>query len=455
MQIYSFFLYLCIFIIVGIIFFMRLKTIIFVLIALTFAQSCKKEDFEALRYPLVIEGDFNPVLDIPVVKKTITVSDIVGLVDPSEKVDMTIAPDGLVSLHFDDTLHSVYDYSDCKSLQSYQVGDSLYIPYIITGKLNIPLFDSLRHIGTEYLKVKGMYISINTNIIGAQNRNTGITFNHDLNIHLDSIAIRIDCHDGFRPLIPVADNEPVIDEQALLNGYHITLLDNYDISPIINRFPKLVRYTIRMTTAIPLGDWYEGSAEPYFRSLGLDSVIANTYCSAAFPLQLYCNEMEFSDTASWQPAGSLPNDSIMHEIERYLTLDSSSYLVLDCRNYIPLTTYMNILLLDSNMHTLSSPLLSTNNTMAGAPIRLMERSESYQSDGFTKSNIILPIDWQLYEQLKQTRFIRYTLKFSTSTLGARESYPTVAIHKDDRLELRARVVLAPHIHFVTDPIEIK
>lgn len=434
---------------------MKLKTIIFVLVALLCTQSCTKEDFEALRHPLVFEGDLDPVFGIPVAKKTITATEITGLIHPKNGMKVFIGPEGLVSVSYYDTLRSVYDYSDCKRLQSFEDGDSLYLPHIIFGTITIPFFDLFRNADSENLKAKEMFISAKTLIQSAMNDSIEATFNHGVRIHLDSVTFKVDCSDGFNPSIPVLDNGPVINEAELYNGYNVTLLDNYDLSPIVSHQPKRIHYIVHMTTTIPLGDWYEGSAEPYIRSIGIDSVISTTFFASSFPLQLYCNNIEYADTAEWKPSESMPNDSIMKEIERYLTLDSTSCLILESRNYIPISPYADITLLDSNMNILYEHLLGSNNKIAGAPIKPIDNFASYISNGYTESSITIPIDWELFKNLKNTHYIKYSLKFSTSTLGTHEKYPTVAIDKDDRIELQARIVLAPHVHFATNPIDIK
>ena len=68
MQKYVFFLYLCKFNYQSIRKIMRLKTILFVLVACMVMEGCEKVDTDIFRRPFIVEGDFDPVWGIPAAK---------------------------------------------------------------------------------------------------------------------------------------------------------------------------------------------------------------------------------------------------------------------------------------------------------------------------------------------------------------------------------------------------
>ena len=114
--------------------------------------------------------------------------------------------------------------------------------------------------------------------------------------------------------------------------------------------------------------------------------------------------------------------------------------------------HLNISLLDSNMNNLRAELFASDSMIAGAPLKMHPFSSSYVSSGYTKSRIVSPISWELLHDLRKTRALRYSIGASTSTNGANVPHPKVSVQGNDKLELKAYVVVAPHVHLATDPI---
>jgi len=431
---------------------MRLKIILFTLIASVFLSGCTKE-FDKLKQPIVFEGDMDPVWAIPAAKWSVTVNDLLSWIDTIGLFQLYSDENGLLSMRYMDTLHSVYDYDDVKTVPS-KAGDddTLRMYYHIRGRLALPLFSSLEEMGDD-LYVKGLYVSASTFVNGFVNDSALFNFNHGINLSLDSIMLNVVCADGFSPVIPLSDQPRRIKEVELIHGKKINILDKYDISAIVNRKPKYIRYSLRLVTAIPIENMFSDSGEEYLKSIGFDSITADTRCIAEFPMQFHCKNINHSDTVEW----SLPfevADSILNEVERYLTLDSTSYIVLEARNMIPLTLKMNLALLDSNRASLTDDLLHGEQIIQGAKLSESELLESYVASESSRTCITIPIDFALLKNLKKTRHLAYRVAADSSTEGTDEALPTVSIQGQDSIELRARVVLAPHVHFSTDPIVI-
>ena len=68
--------------------------------------------------------------------------------------------------------------------------------------------------------------------------------------------------------------------------------------------------------------------------------------------------------------------------------------------------------------------------------------------------IRIPIDMQLLHNLRKTRKLRYLIGLNSSTLNNGGDRPTISIREFDKLELKAYIVVAPHIHIATQPVEI-
>lgn len=438
---------------------MKLKTIIFALLAATVASACMKEgDFDELKHPFIFEADFDPVLGIPVAKMSATMGDIVKLTDSTGLVNVYIDSNEMVSVRYSDYMHEVFDYTVHKgSARGHEgkadQGDTLWLTHIIQGTLDIPLFDKLRAMEEHDIHLRGMYFTVDADVKGYTTDTMQSIFNHGIKLYFDSITLRIDCKDGFSPVIPFIDAPGVVDERELMAGQRLEILDKFDISSIVNRKPQHVSYTIRMNIAIPVGEWTTDDPIEYLNRIGVDSVTASIHSHADFPLQIYCKDVTYSDTADFElQFGNA--DSVLDEVERYMTLDTMSCIVIEAKNYIPLELRLNGMLLDSNMAALSAPLLVHDSVVQGAPVRPLPNYTSYVSNGYTKSRLVLPIDMQLLSSLRKARHLQYTLQLSSSARNAAEERPSISIRKDDKLELKAYIVVAPHVHIATEPVEI-
>lgn len=434
---------------------MKLKIILFALIGSIALSGCSKDDLDKLRNPLVIEGDLDPVWAIPVAKWSVEVNDLMGWIDTLGLFYIYKDENDIISMRYQDSLHSVYDYSDAKGRNALtEDDDSIRLMYYINGRLDLPIFSTLQDIGIDNLQLKGLYVTASSFIDGHINDTVEFNFNHGIKLYFDSITLTVMCANGFNPVIPLSENRVVLMEEELINGKRIDIVNNYDISPLVNRQPKYIRYSANLNVAMPKTFWYTGGGEAYLKSIGFDSVTVDTRCMADFPLQIYCQNITRTDTIEW----NLPidiSDSVLNEVERYLTLDSTSCIVIEARNNIPLTFLMNLSLLDTNMVSLTEDLLNGDQLILGGQLVESPILDSYVSGGYSRSCITVPIDFTLLKKLRQTRYLSYRISLSSSTIGALEEHPTVAVQGKDKIELRARVVLAPHVHFATDPIDIK
>ena len=201
-----------------------------------------------------------------------------------------------------------------------------------------------------------------------------------------------------------------------------------------------------MVTAVPITAMFSGSAESYLKTIGFDSIVADTRCIADFPLQVYCHNIGHADTVEWKLPVNNP-DQVFDTIEKYVSLDSTCNLVIEARNSIPFSMGLSINLLDSNMNLVYENVLNGLQEIRGASLKMSDMVDSYISDEYGRTLITIPVDFQLLKQLRNTRHISYRIHLNSSTDGAQEETPTVAIRSTDKVDLRARIVMSPHIHF--------
>ena len=115
--------------------------------------------FVSLQIQLSIEGDFDPVWGIPAAKWTVTTSEILGVIDSMAHFDLYTNDDGIISLRYAKTVHTVFDYSivtddDSKNGRKGEQ-DSVRESQIITGMLKFDFFSDMRDWDDDDFKLSG------------------------------------------------------------------------------------------------------------------------------------------------------------------------------------------------------------------------------------------------------------------------------------------------------------
>lgn len=435
---------------------MKLKTISFAIVILLLATGCRKDGYiYNWKDPLVVEGDFDPVLGVPIAKMTANMSRIVGLVDSVGDVDVYIDSNDLVSFRYFDSMHSVFNYTVQKggNYAGAKSGvDSFLVQDVIVGTLDIPLFDKIRALHNDDLLFSDMFFSVDAFVKGFVTDSLQEIFRHGVRLYFDSVRLQVRCQDGYSPEIDLMQYSNGVEAANLIDGHHLDVVKNYDISELVNHKPIEVTYTVRLNVKIPVDQWITHDSITYINEIGVDSIVADIRAYADFPLQVYCKDIEYVDTAYVNMNWGANADSVLDRIERMMKLDSTSCIVVEAKNWLPISMHLNISLLDSNMNNLRAELFASDSMIAGAPLKMHPFSSSYVSSGYTKSRIVSPISWELLHDLRKTRALRYSIGASTSTNGANVPHPKVSVQGNDKLELKAYVVVAPHVHLATDPI---
>ena len=433
---------------------MRLKSILFVLLGVAALAGCNKEEFDILKNPVIIEGEADPVWGFPAARWDVSVTELVGLVDSIGQVDLYTDENDMLALRYKDSVHTVLDYTGSTDDGAKDNDDSIRVHGIISGSVDMPVFRNLETLGAEDFRLKGLFVSAETYVKGYYDDTVPQNTNHGIRIYFDSLTINISCKDGSVFSIPLYDKHWTIPERELMNGRMIRIMSRYNATNILPHKPLNILYSVRMVTVIPKGVGFGDEVIEFMQSIGVDSVTVDTRCWTESPLQMYCHNVRHEDTVEWQMPQSF-SDSVLDEVERYMTLDSTSCLVIEAKNYLPLSLKLNLALLGQDTYPLTDFLLQGNDVIAGAPLRQLPDHDSYASNGYAKSTLAIPIDNELLQQLRQTHFVHFFLEMNTTTHTTSERQPTVAIFGSDHVDIRAKVVLAPHVHFSSDPIDIK
>jgi len=435
---------------------MKTKVLLLALMLPLVMISCKKaDDFEALNHPIVAEGEFDPVLGFPVAKMVADVPTLLGMIDTNHELEVYIDSNDLVGLRYSDTQYTSFDYMLTKGGPANQEKpfDTIRLRGNIQGTMDIDFFEKMEMFTEQTVEAEGLFVTMDAFVQGIISDSLTALTEQGVRLYFDSIMLHVECADGFSPTIPLVSNPLRVTVAELAEGKNFRVVENFDCHHLVNRKPEVVSYTIRMNIAIPLAAWItHDSTSNGLEAIGLNRVDANIATKLDFPLQFYCTDFDYTDYTVDVDMGNM--QSIIDKIHEYGTLnDSSSYMVFEGKNYIPLTIKINAAILDSNNNVIMDQIFPSDSTLYGAPLRLAENSTSYVSDGYTTSRVVLPIDNNMLEKLTQMRHLRYKVNFSTSTLNAPVPKPTVMVRKDDVIDLRAYIVLSPHFS-LSIPIEI-
>lgn len=417
-------------------------------------MSCVKEgDFSELRHNFVLEGDFDPVLGTPIAKMSANIATLIGMVDSSEDMQVYIDSNDLVSIRYCDSVHTRYSFLPTKNTRRHNDGlpDTIWGTSSITGEMTIDLFTKLHQLSTSPIESVGLFVNIAADMVAfADPEALQILKENGVRLYFNNLKLNVTCLDGFCPTIPIADESDHIDIDQLVAGSHIKILDHFDCSYLVTRRPSTVRYSIDFNIGVPAAVW-ENVDETVVAGLGLDSIVADIVLTADFPMQMYCRDLAYLDTIVLDMDVV---DSVLNRIDNVMTInDSSSYLVVEARNSIPLSFALNASLLDQQKRPLTENLLEHDSILYAAPIRPLGGSVTNVSDGYTESRIVLPLNDEKIQTLRKTKYISYHVLFASSTTGVSTYHPVVSVQGKDRLDLRTYLVIAPHVR-LSIPINI-
>lgn len=432
---------------------MKFKCFILTVTAMLLFAGCFKDenDFDALRHNIVVEGDFDPMLGVPVAKMSVSMADIVGVMDTASNMTVELNDEDIVTLKYEDKQHTVFDfYLDGKS-KNYSVkqsSDTVYATSILKGDLPITLFDKINQASMYDVVAEDIFVDMNSMMKGYVSGTLSEMLTRGLEIYYDSIRLQVSCADGFRPVVLLNDPSMRVSVSELVDGKELTIIDHYNISQLVNRKLERVSFSVRMNIAVPLAQWNEmglGNVD----SLGVDSISADIHTQVSIPMRFHCDDIRYVDE---QPIDlSDLGDDWMDIVEEGLSvsLSDTSYLVLDVNNYIPLSLGFNFQLIDSLGNELTGRVLAQDSMLRGAPVREIGNTYIYESAGYTKSRLSLPITRTLLGQLGKARSIRLFFAGTTSNKVSKGERPLVIMRGKDKLEMRAHVLVRPHVHFET------
>lgn len=423
---------------------MKTKHLILAMFALITMVGCIKEgDFSELRHPLIVEGEFDPVLGFPLAKMSADMGDLVKMLDSSQNLSLYVNDNDLISLRYSEIQHVNLDFTMGKGVQAADGSLMVYRTTELNGSVPISLFSRIEQLSEHNISAASIIVTMDADMKGYVKDSLLAMVDRGAIIDFDSIRMQVKCADGHTEPLPLADTSKTINISRLVNGVILHIVDHYDMHDLLERRPTELRYSLRMNMAIPADQLADDALGRYIDSLGIDSIAATIQTNVDIPMQMYCEDLTYSDTIE---LNLQQMDTLLNQVEDYMTLrDSLSYFVIEASNYIPLEMKINGMLMDANYNVLQDKLFDTDSALVGAPVKKHGQLDLYESDGYSQSRLVLPIGWTMLRKLSRTKYMKFMISASSSTRGAQEAKPKVAVKKDDRLDLRAYVVVAPHV----------
>lgn len=419
---------------------MRLKTIALSLSLAVLATACMKEgDFDELRHPIEIQGDFDPVLGIPIAKMSADVGTFINMFDSTGNMSVNVDANGNVAIHMADTMHAQLNWAVSKSRQTEAkaLDDTIRRHIIITGSQTTHLFNTLQNLDIEGVSLETLRADVDADIQAHLSDAFNDLISRGCRVTFDSITLTTVCSDGYVKPIHTLISSSVFDLRDLNNGRNIQIMKDEEMKDLTIHKPLYIDYRIRMNVSIPMDQWHTSDSSMNLDDIGVDSVVADIHTYLDFPLSFSSTNFGMSDTMDLD----LHNlDSTMAKIREYLTLneEEKSYMAFVIDNGLPVEIGFNAALLDEYGGPIVERLLEGDTVLAGAPVVPFEGASIAQ--GTTRSTIKVVVTEKLLEQLSNTRKLSFAVNLKTSQNGS-----AVFIRPENRVNVRAYIVASPHV----------
>ena len=431
-----------------------------------FFWSCSKDYFSELRHPIEIQGAFDPIYGFPLAKMSANIGTIVGMFDTNQDITIYIGPDDVVSFRYDYTHHAVLSWTNGEG--RLEAGgtkgefDTVRSYSIIEGTQTFDLFEKLQYFDTNSFNVNEFLITVDADVQGFVNSSFNAVVAAGADLTFDSLAIVINCLDGYREILPLLISTEKVSVTELLHSRHIPIFQKYNFRNVVEHKPVSVDYTVRMCLSMPFDQLLPGSTfNEQIEYLGVDSIVADIQARLELPLSFYSHDISYVDTLDLdlsnleKQLSHIEDDTLRGEHYTVCLNNENCFLAFVVKNGLPVGLQFNVTFLDEHNTPILRTLFDGDYEMGAAPVVPMSGrlSNTYISDGMTQSQFKLHLTLDNLKHLGETRRMIYDINLNTahsSNVGSKEY---VAIRKNDQLDIRSYVVLSPHADF-TLPLEL-
>lgn len=414
------------------------KRLLFLAVASLVFTACLKDglnDFEGLKHPLHLQGEISPTLGIPIGEASANIDDLLNMFQEFDAY-MDVDEHGIISFVYDTTFQDTIpmDETGAKRHSSKSV---VYVSHRITsGEEPIDLFSNIDILNNTDLSVEQVMVDLNAFTISDSKPQTdSMLSKQGISIYYDSITLSVVGQDNQVHNIIQQGDLPLIYLDSIIHGQYLHLIQNHNISDIINYRPKSIRYTARLNIAFDesfFASNFGGNTDQYVKdSIGINYVYVDADIHVRFPISLSVDNLQYSTDIEFNPSFDL----------KELTVDSS-VLYLECTNGIPLQLDLTGSLQDSLGNDLCTLFNPDPTTLAPAEVGFDAECGHYVATTPTKTILAVVVNRNVYDALQNTKQLHLAASLSTSHTGDATN-DHVAIRNSDMLKLRVYAKLKP------------
>lgn len=433
---------------------MKLRIITFSVLFPILLSACGKDYFAELSHPLEIRGSFDPVYGIPVAYLSADMGTLVGMLDTSQKITVYVGQDNIISFHYNHYNHTILSWeTEAERSKGDSKGDTVQGYFTVTGTEPFDLFQKLQYYDTGLFHINEFYVNLSADIQGYVNDSFEEILAEGANITFDSLIVRINCIDGYQETIPIVDTVDAVDVNDLLEGHTVSILKSRNMRHVVEHRPSSIDYAVRLCVTLPAEQILPGSTfQEQIRNIGVDSIVADIHTQIDIPLNFASSDLTYTDTLDIDLSNieeclnGIASDTLRGDYYTVSLNDTNCYLYVTVGNGLPLELGLDISFLDQNGASILSTAAETTHTLAPAPVEpLAGHHNTYIATGEVPSHFRIPLSLERLHTLSDTRRICYSVNLNTNNprppMGE-ECY--VAIRSDDRVNVRAYIMLSPH-----------
>ena len=409
--------------------------------------SCEKivGDLDFLDHDMEIQGTVNPTLGVPVAHGSVSVYDLLQMVQVTEAT-IEIGNDNIVTIVYDTNIeHRVAIDNDGKAWRKgFRKNHYKATNYVdtahnsIQGAVKVDIFDNIdSSLNGASIEVDNLFVNIGAFVIAESRENALNAMNaYHVTVFYDSLFLSAIGKDGSEQRVDLPNVVPV---DSLIQGQYIKLFDKEDISQVINKRPVEIRYGVRMNIAFA-AEFYETdvtASEFVADSVGIDSVNIDADIKVEFPVSTSIRDLTYNTDLKFAPSFNLGD----------LSLDESM-LILYCDNGLPLALDLTAALIDSTGNELCKILDPTPTTLNGAPVG-SDGNGHISAVGKSHTELKVPITASVFDNILKTKGIRIEAVLNTTPTGSATNNK-VAIKSNDMLDILVTAKIKPSYPFSYD-----
>lgn len=366
-------------------------------------NSCYKEgDLDPLKNPMRVEVD--PEIGLPLIDTDIDIEKLLGLFSEDDAY-VSFDENGCVIISYGDSMSTTLNLSAKSGTPSTKIRDT--VRQNLEGEFEIDFFEDME-LGEQNFSISDVLLSLE-----CKSR----TEIHDIPIVFRNIRLYMIFPDGTEELF--TDEIDAIELNNLYNNRR-SILENIDMSALINRRPSKFRYTLDL--------------ELYMSQMTQENI-------ENFPEAI---ELDIFYSIKMKLAGQTSRINILDTMDFNLNLEldeieiGDSKFVLELNNGLPLEFDLKLDFVDEN-HNYVETFFATEN----GSYRIS--SASVDKNGLTTTSTLCKVDVPFssskIEKMNTAKHIIMSISIATTNNGTQE----VAIQKDDHLGLRLGAIIKPVI----------